>query len=93
MTKKDVDRVEVTPELETENTEPTQPQFTIVAENPIPKALATLINNSNRELEQTQARLVREINESASELMELLSLSQQDGWVLDIGGQRFVKVE
>jgi hypothetical protein len=70
-----------------------QPQFTVVDERQLPKALVTLIQNSNRELQQTQQRLMQEITEASQELMEMLSLSQQDGWLLDTEGLRFVRVE
>ncbi len=70
-----------------------QPQFQIVEERDLPRALVTLINNSNRELQQTQQRLMQEINDSANELMDLLALSREQGWLLDTEGLRFVRVE
>jgi len=70
-----------------------QQQVTIVDERPLPKALVTLIENSNRQLQTTQQLLMNDITESSQELMELLSLKQEEGWLLDIEGSRFVKVE
>ena len=70
-----------------------QQQFTVVDEQPIPKALSVLINNSNKTLQETQQRLMGDINESANDLMGLLQISQEEGWLLDVEGQRFVKVE
>ena len=68
-------------------------QFNVVDERPVPKALSVLINNSNKTLQETQQRLMGDINESANDLMGLLQISQEEGWLLDVEGQRFVKVE
>lgn len=70
-----------------------QQQFTLVDEQPVPKALSVLINNSNKTLQETQQRLMGDINDSANDLMGLMSISQEEGWLLDVEGQRFVKVE
>jgi hypothetical protein len=70
-----------------------QQQVTIVDERPLPKALVTLIENSNRELQTIQQRLMNDITESSQELMEMMSLKQEEGWLLDVEGSRFVKVE
>jgi len=70
-----------------------QQQVQLVDERPVPKALVTLIQNSNRELQLTQQRLMNEITESSQELMDMLSLKQEEGWLLDIEGLRFVRVE
>ena len=73
--------------------QPQQQQFTLVDEQPIPKALSVLINNSNKTLQETQQRLMGDINESANDLMGLLQISREEGWLLDVEGQRFVRVE
>jgi len=78
---------------EVQETQLPQQQVQLVDERPLPKALVTLIQNSNRELQVTQQRLMNEITESSQELMDMLSLKQEDGWLLDIEGLRFVKVE
>jgi hypothetical protein len=79
---------------QTELEQPDQPQSVkVLDEQPLPKALSTLVNNSNRQLQETQQRLMDEINECSAELMEMLSLRREDGWYLDIQGQRFVKLE
>lgn len=79
---------------QTELEQPDQPQSVeVIDEQPIPKALITIINNSNRELQETQQRLMNQVNECSAELMEMLSLRREDGWFLDVEGQRFVKVE
>ena len=70
-----------------------QQQFSVIDEQPIPKALSVLITNSNKTLQETQQRLMGDINESANDLMGLLQISQEEGWLLDVEGQRFVKVE
>jgi hypothetical protein len=78
---------------EVQETQPPQQQVQLVDERPLPKALVTLIQNSNRELQLTQQRLMNEITESSQELMDMLSLKQEEGWLLDIEGLRFVRVE
>ena len=70
-----------------------QQQFTVVDERPVPKALSVLINNSNTTLQDTQRRLMTDINDSANELMTMLEIPKEDGWLLDVEGQRFVRVE
>ncbi len=78
---------------EVQETQLSQQQVQLVDERPLPKALVTLIQNSNRELQLTQQRLMNEITESSQELMDMLSLKQEEGWLLDIEGLRFVRVE
>ena len=78
---------------EVQETQLPQQQVQLVDERPLPKALVTLIQNSNRELQLTQQRLMNEITESSQELMDMLSLKQEEGWLLDIEGLRFVRVE
>jgi len=78
---------------EVQETQLPQQQVQLVDERPLPKALVTLIQNSNRELQVTQQRLMNEITESSQELMDMLSLKQEEGWLLDIEGLRFVRVE
>ena len=70
-----------------------QQEFTVVDERPVPKALSVLINNSNTTLQDTQRRLMTDINDSANELLGMLEIPQEDGWLLDVEGQRFVRVE
>ena len=72
---------------------PQQQQLTVVEERPVPKALSVLITNSNRTLQETQQKLMGDINDSANDLMGLMSISQEEGWLLDVEGQRFVRVE
>ena len=72
---------------------PQQQQFSVVEERPVPSALSVLINNSNTTLQETQQRLMTDINDSANELMGMLELPTEEGWLLDIEGQRFVRVE
>ena len=73
--------------------QPQQQQFTVIDERPVPKVLSVLITNSNRTLQETQQRLMGDINDSANELMTMLEIPQEDGWLLDVEGQRFVRVE
>ena len=72
---------------------PEQQQFSVADERPVPRALSVLINNSNTTLQATQQRLMTDINDSANELMGMMELSAEEGWLLDIEGQRFVRVE
>jgi len=81
------------PDPQVQAADPQQQQFTVVDEQPIPKALSVLIVNSNKTLQETQQRLMGDINESANDLMGLLQISQEEGWLLDVEGQRFVRVE
>ena len=73
--------------------QPQQQQFTVIDERPVPKALSVLINNSNTTLQDTQRRLMTDINDSANELMGMLEIPKEEGWLLDVEGQRFVRVE
>jgi hypothetical protein len=81
------------PDPQVQAADPQQQQFTVVDEQPIPKALSVLIVNSNKTLQETQQRLMGDINDSANDLMGLLQISQEEGWLLDVEGQRFVRVE
>ena len=81
------------PDPQVQAADPQQQQFTVVDERPVPKALSVLINNSNTTLQDTQRRLMTDINESANELMGMLEIPQEDGWLLDVEGQRFGRVE
>ena len=88
-----VDAPEIPSSPAVQAADPQQQQFTVVDERPVPKALSVLINNSNTTLQETQQRLMGDINDSANDLMGLMSISQEEGWLLDIEGQRFVRVE
>ena len=81
------------PDPQVQAADPQQQQFTVVDEQPIPKALSVLINNSNKTLQETQQRLMSDINDSANDLMGILQISAEEGWLLDVEGQRFVRVE
>ena len=81
------------PQVQAATDQPQQQQFTLVDEQPVPKALSVLINNSTKTLQETQQRLMGDINESANDLMGLLQISREEGWLLDVEGQRFVRVE
>ena len=83
-------------EVTQENNQPLDQQqvpVSVVDECPLPKALVALINNSNRELQLAQQRLLNDVNESAQEIMEMMSLKREDGWLIDIEGLRFVRIE
>ena len=88
-----VDAPEIPSSPAVQAADPQQQQFTVIDERPVPKALSVLIVNSNKTLQDTQQRLMADINESANDLMGLMSISQEEGWLLDVEGQRFVRVE
>ena len=81
------------PDPQVQAAAPDQQQFSVIDEQPIPKALSVLINNSNTTLQDTQRRLMTDINDSANELMGMLEIPKEEGWLLDVEGQRFVRVE
>ena len=88
-----VDAPEIPSSPAVQAADPQQQQFTVIDERPVPKALSVLITNSNKTLQETQQRLMGDINDSANDLMGLMSISQEEGWLLDIEGQRFVRGE
>ena len=88
-----VDAPEIPSSPAVQAVDPQQQQFTVIDELPVPKALSVLIINSNKTLQETQQKLMGDINDSANDLMGLMSISQEEGWLLDVEGQRFVKVE
>ena len=88
-----VDAPEIPSSPAAQAADPQQQQFTVIDERPVPKALSVLITNSNTTLQDTQRRLMTDINDSANELMTMLEIPQEDGWLLDVEGQRFVRVE
>ena len=88
-----VDAPEIPSSPAVQAADPQQQQFSVADERPVPRALSVLINNSNTTLQQTQQRLMTDINDSAQELMAMLELSAEEGWLLDVEGQRFVRVE
>ena len=81
------------PQVTAADSQQQQQQFSVIDEQPVPKALSVLIVNSNKTLQETQQRLMADINESANDLMGLLQISREEGWLLDVEGQRFVRVE
>ena len=69
-----------------------QKQLEIVDQKDVPLALKFLIETSNRTLQETQAKLLEDITQSASELMDIMGLKREDGWVLDLQMLKFVRL-
>ena len=58
----------------------------------LPIALSSLIESSNRELQEKQQQLVNTINQAASEIMNLMSLKSEEGWKLYLNNMQFVRL-
>lgn len=57
----------------------------------IPIALKNMIINSNKELKQMQERLINEIEEANLQMMEILKLSPEEGWRLDMDNMVYAR--
>ena len=90
MTKKKQDVEEVTDNNVSTDTE--EPQFTVIDNRDMPMVLKSLISISNDPLQSTQTRLMNEITESANELMAMVGLNPEEGWVVDVAGLKFLQV-
>lgn len=64
----------------------------IVDQRPLPKILARKIDEGNQRLNQVQQQIQQDIEEATLELMELMGISREDGWFLDLDGMRFVQL-
>jgi hypothetical protein len=58
----------------------------------IPLALRQLIQLHNEKVREYQQIAMLEIQRASLELMQLLNLSPNDGWKLDVENMKFVKV-
>ena len=70
-----------------------QSQMQIIEQKPLPISLHLLIENSNKTLQDTQQRLLDDVTRAATELMVLMQLNPHDGWMLDLQGMRFIKIQ
>ena len=61
-------------------------------EAPLPLALRQLIQLHNEKVKEYQQIALLEIQRASLELMQLLNLSPNDGWKLDVENMKFVKV-
>lgn len=78
--------------MENENmVEQTAP--TVVEERDVPQALVIVIEDADRRIVELQQALIQRINESALELMQLGGLDPSNGWMLDLGRKKFIRLE
>jgi len=61
-------------------------------ETPVPLALRQVIQLHNEKVREYQQIALLEIQRASMELMEMMSLSPNDGWKLDMDNMKFVKV-
>ena len=61
-------------------------------EAPLPLALHQLIKLHNEKVREYQQIALLEIQRASMELMEMMNLSPNDGWKLDMDNMKFVKV-
>ena len=64
----------------------------IIDEKAIPQALLIAIDAADKQLIQAQQQLLDQINSMALELMEMLNLSPDEGWALDLGQKKFIRL-
>jgi hypothetical protein len=57
----------------------------------LPLALRRLILMSNEQLKEYQAKLLNDIEEASSQMMEILSLDPKNGWLLDLERMAYVR--
>lgn len=60
---------------------------------PVPTALKELILSNNLLLNQYQQELTRKVVSSNLEMMQLLGLNPEDGWILDADKMVYTKQE
>lgn len=85
----DIEQVQTTPELTT----PREQQVTIIDQRDMPLALKNLIDSSNETLRAVQAQLLEKITMSSDELMMMLGLTRDEGWLVDLDNQLFVQID
>ena len=61
-------------------------------ETPVPLALRQVIQLHNEKVREYQQIALLEIQRASMELMEMMSLSPNDGWKLDMDNMKFIKV-
>lgn len=66
---------------------------TVVDERDIPQALSIVIQDSDRRIVELQQAMIDRVNEASLELMAMAGLDPTDGWMLDLGRRKFIKVE
>lgn len=60
---------------------------------PVPEALVQLIQSNNTLLQKYQRELSMAVQVSNKQLMQLLGLSEENGWKLDMETMMYVKEE
>lgn len=66
---------------------------TVVDERDIPKALSIVIEDSDRRIVELQQAMIDRVNEASLELMAMAGLDPNDGWMLDLGRRKFMRIE
>jgi len=66
---------------------------TVVDERDIPQALSIVIQDSDRRIVELQQAMIDRVNEASLELMAMAGLDPNDGWMLDLGRRKFIKIE
>ena len=66
---------------------------TVVDERDIPQALSIVIQDSDRRIVELQQAMINRVNEASLELMAMAGLDPNDGWMLDLGRRKFIKIE
>jgi len=66
---------------------------TVVDERDIPQALSIVIEDSDRRIVELQQAMIDRVNEASLELMAMTGLDPNDGWMLDLGRRKFIKIE
>jgi len=56
-----------------------------------PKSLQYMVEQSNQRLKEMQDTFTSQIIEATQELMEILNISSQDGWKVDLDNMVFVR--
>lgn len=66
---------------------------TVVDERDIPQALSIVIQDADRRIVELQQAMIDRVNEASLELMAMAGLDPNDGWMLDLGRRKFIKIE
>lgn len=67
-----------------------QQNFRVVSSKPLPEILIRELDRSNEELLTLQRKLQDSFTKSTREIMNIMNLREEDGWVLDVENRRFV---
>lgn len=68
-------------------------RYNVIEERKAPLALTGLVDSANERLFKLQQEMNQMITKSAEEILKIMGLSPDDGWVFDMDNGRFVKIE